>query len=83
MGRRHVQLLQEYEARIRRLSKPLSDDCPRFRPVEGVYSPYGVLFGFSSNLIEHMAFKTLLPDAVTGFSLEDVFSGGDADKLAG
>jgi len=82
MGLRHLQLLKEYEARIRRLSKPLSDDCPRFRPVEGVYSPYGVLFGFSSNLIEHMAFKTLLPDAVTGFSLEDVFSGGDADRLA-
>jgi hypothetical protein len=29
-----------------------------------------------------MAFRTLLPDAVTGFSLEDVFSGGEAGKLA-
>src|SRR6185503_4152667 len=47
MGRRHVQLLQEYEARIRRLSKPLSDDCQHFRPVDGAYSPYGVLYGFS------------------------------------
>ena len=59
MGRRHVQLLQEYEARIGRVSKPLSDDCPRFRPVDGAYSPYGVLYGFSSNLIEHMALKSL------------------------
>jgi hypothetical protein len=88
MGRRHVQLLQEYEARIRRVQKPLYDDCPRFRPVAGAYSPYGVLYGFSSDLIEHMAFKTLQPDAVTHFSLEDVFVGGDAnartraDKLA-
>jgi hypothetical protein len=82
MGRRHVQLLREYEARINRLSKPLYDDCQRFRPVDGVYSPYGVLYGFSSNLIEHMAFKTLQPDAVTHFSLEDVFAGGEADKLA-
>ena len=84
MGRRHVQLLQEYEARIGRLSKPLSDDCPRFRPVAGAYSPYGVLYGFSSHLIEHMALKTLQPDAVTRFSLEDVFVGEDADtdKLA-
>jgi hypothetical protein len=84
MGRRHVQLLQEYEARIGRVSKPLYDDCPHFRPVAGAYSPYGVLYGFSSDLIEHMALKTLQSDALTRFSLEDVFVGGEAntDKLA-
>jgi hypothetical protein len=84
MGRRHVQLIQEYEARIGRLSKPLYDDCPHFRPVDGAYSPYGVLYGFSSNLLEHMALSTLQPDAVTHFGLEDVFVGGEAntDKLA-
>ena len=82
MGQRHLQLLQEYEARIGRVSKALYDDCQHFRPPDGAYSPYGVLFGFSSNLLEHMALKTLQPDAVTRFSLEDVFSGGDADKLA-
>jgi hypothetical protein len=82
MGRRHVQLLREYEALIGRVATPLHDDCPHFRPVAGAYSPYGVLYGFSSDLIEHMAFKTLQPDAVTRFSLEDVFVGGDADTLA-
>jgi hypothetical protein len=84
MGRRHAQLLQEYEARIGRVSKPLYEDCRHFRPVAGAYSPYGALYGFSSNLIEHMAFKTLRPDAVTRFSLEDVFVAGEADtgKLA-
>ena len=84
MGLRHVQLLQEYGARIGRVSKPLHDDCPHFRPVAGACSPYGVLYGFSSDLMEHMAFKTLQPDAVKDFSLEDVFVGGDAstDKLA-
>jgi hypothetical protein len=84
MGGRHVQLLQEYEALIGRLSKPLSNDCPHFRPVAGGYSPYGVLYGFSTDLIEHMAFKTLQSDAVTRFSLEDVFVDGEAstDKLA-
>jgi len=84
MGRRHVQLLHEYEARIGRVSKPLYDDCPHFRPVAGAYSPYGVLYGFSSDLIEHMALKTLQPDAVKHFSLENVFVGDDAntDKLA-
>jgi hypothetical protein len=82
LGKRHVQLLEEYEARVIRLSKPLYEDCPHFRPVDGGYSPYGALFGFSSNLLEHMALKTLQAEPVTGFSLEDVFKVGDADKRA-
>lgn len=84
IGRRHVRLLQEYEARIGRVAKLLVDDCPSFRPVAGAYSPYGVLYGFSTDLIEHMALKTLQPDAETRFGLEDVFLGGDAsgDKLS-
>jgi hypothetical protein len=84
MGRRHVQLLQEYQTRIRRVSKPLLDDCPHFRPVAGAYSPYGILYGFSTDLVEHMALKAIQPDAVTHFSLEDVFAGGDVStgKLA-
>jgi hypothetical protein len=84
MGQRHVRLLQEYEARIGRVSNALYEDCVNFRPVAGAYSPYGVLYGFSNDLVEHMAFKTLQPDAVTHFTLEDVFISGDADtgKLA-
>jgi hypothetical protein len=75
-------LVQEYEERICRLSEPLYDDCRHFRPVAGAYSPFGILYGFSSNLFEHMALKTIQLDAVTRFSLEDVFTDGDADKLA-
>lgn len=81
-GERHVRLIEEYRARIGRVSRPLLEDCPRFRPAAGGYSPYGVLFGFSSNLLEHMALKTLTPDAATGFALEDVFADGDVRKLA-
>jgi hypothetical protein len=81
MGQRHVNLLHEYETRIRRMSTALHDDCPQLRPVDGAYSPYGILFGFSSNLFEHMALKTIQLDAVTRFSLEDVFTDGGADKL--
>ena len=84
VGQRHVGLLQEYDARIGRVSKRLLDDCPHFRPVAGAYSPYGVLYGFTSDLMEHMALRTLQPDAMIHFGLEDVFVGGDAntDKLA-
>lgn len=83
LGQRHVQYLQEYNARIGRVSRLLAEDCPRFRPVAGAYSPYGALYGFSSNLLEHMALKTLQPDTEpTRFGLEDVFVSGGADTLA-
>ena len=73
LGQRHVQLLKEYRALIDRLIQSLRDDFPRFRPVDGGCSPYGVIFGLPSHLIEHMALKTLQRDAETRFSLEDVF----------
>jgi hypothetical protein len=82
MGQRHVRLLEDYAARIARVAKPLSDDCQRFRPIARAYSPYGVLYGFSSDLIKHMVLKTSQPDAVTRFSLEDVFAAGDAGTLS-
>jgi hypothetical protein len=82
MGQRHVGLLERYTTLIARLAKRLHGDCPAFRPIAGTYSPYGVLYGFSSRLLEHMALKALTPGAATGFSLEDVFTRGGADKLA-
>jgi len=84
MGERHVRLLRNYVALIQRLSMPLHEDVPQFRPVSGVYSPYGVMYGFSSNIMEHMALKTLQPEAETRFSLEDVFAEGTAgaERLA-
>lgn len=82
-GQRHVRLLHEYTALIGRLAQPLLRDYPRFTPVRGAYSPYGVMFGFSSNLLEHMTMKALQPDAETRFSIEDVFADGapGVDKL--
>jgi hypothetical protein len=84
MGRRHVRLLQEYDAQVRRVAQPLSEDCSHFRPVPGACSPYGVLYGFASDLIEHMALKATQPDAITRFGLEDVFvgDGNSTGKLA-
>jgi hypothetical protein len=84
LGRRHLRLLEEYKARIGRLGASLLADCAKLRPVEGRCSPYGVIFGTATNLIEDMALKTLDLDAETRFSLEDVFADDDphGDKLA-
>src|SRR6185369_12291848 len=74
LGQRHVRLLKEYGELMNRLrTRLLRDDFPRFRPVDGGCSPYGVIFGLPSHLIEHMALKALEHDAETRFSLEDVF----------
>jgi hypothetical protein len=83
MGHRHIGLVQQYMALVDRLAQPLHEDCPQFRPVSGAYSPYGVMFGFSSNILEHMTLKALQPDAKTRFSLEDVFAdNGHGARLA-
>jgi hypothetical protein len=73
LGQRHVQLLKEYGALMDRLITSLRGDFPRFRPIDGGCSPYGIMFGLPSNLIEHMALKALQHDAETRFGLEDVF----------
>lgn len=84
LGERHVRLLKEYGALIERLIGPLREDAGRFRPVAGGFSPYGVVFGIPSNLIEHMALKSIEREAETRFGLEDVFDDADtgAAKLA-
>jgi hypothetical protein len=82
MGQRHLDLVQSYTTLIPRLAERLREDCARFRPTAEAYSPYGVLYGFSSRLLEHMALKAAQPIPATRFSLEDVFTAGDADKLA-
>lgn len=82
MGQRHLALLQQYTALLDRLAQPLYEDCLQSRQANSAYSPYGALYGFASNLLELMAFKTLQREAVTHFSLEDVFTVGGQDKLA-
>lgn len=79
-GQRQAGLLREYGALVGRVAGWLHEDCPAFRPVAGTYSPYGVIFGFSSNITEHMAFRTVVDAATPPFSLEDAFSEGDSAK---
>ena len=81
-GVRHMQLLQRYKALIATLALPLHEDCQRCRPKDDGYAPYGALYGFSSNLLELMALKTLQLDTDIRYSLEDIFTSGGADKRA-
>lgn len=79
-GKRHLHLLEQYKALLSRLALPLLEDCTRISTAQHAYSPYGALYGFASNLLELMAFKTLQLDAGIRFGLEDVFTCGDVSK---
>ncbi|MCP5143758.1 MAG: hypothetical protein H6978_02925 [Gammaproteobacteria bacterium] len=80
-GIRHQQLLDRYRRLMGSLAPALYQDLGQFKPEEGRYSPYGVLFGFSYNLLDLMALKTLQHEAPIQFSLEDAFISGGADKV--
>jgi hypothetical protein len=82
MGERHLRLLAAYAALMPRVAKLLLADCARFRPLPGSYSPYGLLYGFSSRLLEHAALKAAQPIPAARFSIEDAFVAGGPDKLA-
>lgn len=72
-GERHSRLLRDYGTRIKNALPALRADLLSFKPEPGRYSPYGVLFGLPTNLVEHMGLKAIQRDAETRFSLEDIF----------
>ena len=78
MGRRHLDLFREYAQLIGKLAASLREDCARSAPQVGAYSPYGILFGFPSNILEHMALKSTQPGAESRFGIEDAFADGEA-----
>ena len=81
-GQRHLALLARYTELLKRLASSLHADCRHAKPPRAGWSPYGALYGFASNLLELISFKTLTREATTAFSMEDVFTPGGADKLA-
>ncbi|MGV3591496.1 MAG: hypothetical protein ACO1PZ_07380 [Gammaproteobacteria bacterium] len=79
-GLRHRALLAQYADLMPRLAESLLADCARSAPHPDAWSPYGALYGFASNLLELIAFRTLARDALPEFGIEDVFTDGDVRK---
>jgi hypothetical protein len=84
MGRVQAELLGEYRELIGRLADFLKCDAPALAPSQDKYSPYGICYGFVADLLSNMALDTLLPQAPSGLSFEEMFaSRGSLDaKLA-
>jgi hypothetical protein len=83
-GEAHRALLERYGQLIGELAAPLKEDAQNFDPSQYVYSPYGMLYGFSGDLLTNMALGSLLAQPSFGQSLEDVFVSRNSldEKLA-
>jgi hypothetical protein len=84
MGEEHLGFLQHYGELIGQLAEPLRDDASAFDPVRHVYSPYGITYGFSADLLSNMAQSRLVSQPSFPLSLEDTFisRGSLEEKLA-
>jgi hypothetical protein len=84
LGEWHIECLSRYGELIHRLAASLAEDAAAFQPAGNGYSPYGIAYGFSSDIIGNMALRTLIAKTPFDFSLEDAFVGSSnaEDKLA-
>jgi hypothetical protein len=84
IGEEHLGFLQDYGELIGQLAESLREDASAFDPAQHVYSPYGITYGFSADLLSGMAQSRLLSQPSFPLSFEDTFvsRGSLEDKLA-
>lgn len=72
-GARHIERLKDYQRLLGELAPRLREDAEQFVPVAGAYSPYGVSYGFITDVLANMASARLVGQPAFDLSLEDVF----------
>jgi hypothetical protein len=73
IGEEHAGLLEHYGELIGHLAESLKEDALKCAPSHGVYSPYGIAYGFCADILSNMAAGALLSQPSFGLSLEDTF----------
>ena len=73
LGEAHMERLSRYGELIGRLGKSLEDDAATLAPSPDGYSPYGIIYGFASDILGNMAMRALIAKSSLEFSLEDAF----------
>jgi hypothetical protein len=83
LGGRHIERLGHYRGVMTAVTAELREDTERLAPVPGAYSPYGVSYGFITDVLANMAMARLVGQPSAGLSLEDAFAsrGRLAEKL--
>ena len=61
------------EELIGQLAGALQSDAAEIDPARGVYSPQGITYGFSAEILSNMAIDMLVSQPSLGLSLEDMF----------
>jgi hypothetical protein len=79
-GQRHRQLLERYRQSIGELASALIEDARTFDPRNAAFSPYGISYGFCSDLLSNMALDALASQPSRGVSLEDIFDSRGAPE---
>jgi hypothetical protein len=77
MGEVHRQYLARYGELIGRTAASLKQDVHAIDPARAVYSPLGIVYGFSADLFSNMVLSTLCSPSSTDLSLEDTFISRD------
>ncbi len=73
MGEMHRQVLARFGELIARTAESLTQDAVLLDPAQATYSPLGVVYGFSADILSNMVLNTLCSPSSTDLSLEDMF----------
>jgi hypothetical protein len=73
MGTAHRGCLSRYAELIGRAAESLKDDAHSINPAHSVYSPLGIVYGFSADILSNMVLNTLRSTSSSNLSLEDMF----------
>jgi hypothetical protein len=73
MGEAHLACLSRYGELIGRTAECLMKDAVVLDPAHVVYSPLGMVYGFSADLLSNMVLNTLRSASPADLSLEDMF----------
>ena len=74
MGEMHRQVLARYGELIARTAESLKQDVLLLDPAQAGYSPFGIVYGFSADILSNMVLNTLCSSSATDLSLEDTFT---------
>jgi hypothetical protein len=77
MGEAHLGFLAQYAELIARTAESLKEDAQLIDPARAAYSPLGIVYGFSADLLSNMVLNALgSPSSSSGthLSLEDMFT---------
>lgn len=73
MGEAHLACLARYRSLIGRTAESLKQDALLIDPSQAAYSPLGIVYGFSADILSNKVLNTLCAPSSTDLSLEDTF----------